>query len=288
MGLRLAIAAAVEDAYREGINARDAALREARAENESLKADVIELGHVAQGSFRNYEAAVKRERELLNEIERRRTVAEAARTASENARAALGDIAPSAYAAWKWRHNKRGTTYQVIGEATVQAAPAFPLSDDAVVIIYRADIDGTLWVRAKSEFLDGRFAPIPLDAVITRSEALEKVAEAASEASLEYWKHDRVSGMKMLAVRKALAALDAAPLGPASEDKAAAERAAIIALIAQLSLKDTLCISGAGHLSGPEALAIDARIRSILHWLRDAIERGEHTQPPPPEGGRDA
>lgn len=61
----------------------------------------------------------------------------------------------------RWRHKKRGTTYTVIGQAVVQAAPMVSLSEGHVVTVYRADSSGTLWVRPFAEFRDGRFERIP-------------------------------------------------------------------------------------------------------------------------------
>jgi hypothetical protein len=57
--------------------------------------------------------------------------------------------------------------YRVRGEATVQAAPAFPLTNGALVVVYRAYSDGSLWVRARNEFLDGRFERAPGPPYIT-------------------------------------------------------------------------------------------------------------------------
>ena len=55
-----------------------------------------------------------------------------------------------------YRHNKRGTTYTLIGEAQVQATNDAPLKDFETVVVYRGE-DGNLWVRRKAEFHDGRF-----------------------------------------------------------------------------------------------------------------------------------
>ena len=56
----------------------------------------------------------------------------------------------------RFRHKKRGTTYAVIGTATVQASGA-PIAEAELVVVYRAESDGALWVRRQSEFHDGRF-----------------------------------------------------------------------------------------------------------------------------------
>jgi len=68
--------------------------------------------------------------------------------------AALGSEAPPR----RWCHKKRGSTYVELGLAQVQTAE--PLADHEVVVVYRAEEDGELWVRRKSEFLDGRFEPL--------------------------------------------------------------------------------------------------------------------------------
>jgi hypothetical protein len=61
--------------------------------------------------------------------------------------------------ALRWRHKKRGSTYELVGEAQVQAPDSAPLTDYELVAVYRGD-DGKLWVRRVSEFHD-RFEPIP-------------------------------------------------------------------------------------------------------------------------------
>ncbi len=54
----------------------------------------------------------------------------------------------------RWRHLKRGTTYEEIGRARLQAS--YPPNEGDVLVIYRGD-DGKLWAREENEFLDGRF-----------------------------------------------------------------------------------------------------------------------------------
>lgn len=60
----------------------------------------------------------------------------------------------------RYRHKKRGTTYRVIGEANSQVVGE-PIGEGDLVVVYRADSDGTLWVRRKDEFYDGRFEALP-------------------------------------------------------------------------------------------------------------------------------
>lgn len=59
----------------------------------------------------------------------------------------------------RWLHKKRGTTYTEIGRGKMQSEMR-PL-DMEPVVIYRADADGSLWVRLAEEFEDGRFEPVP-------------------------------------------------------------------------------------------------------------------------------
>lgn len=54
-----------------------------------------------------------------------------------------------------YRHKKRGTIYEVVGEATLQCA-ANPALDEQPLVIYRGE-DGMLWARGVTEFHDGRF-----------------------------------------------------------------------------------------------------------------------------------
>lgn len=51
------------------------------------------------------------------------------------------------------RHIKRGTTYDVLGEAHIQSDK--PLSDMDRVVVYRCHQTGALWVRRYAEFCDG-------------------------------------------------------------------------------------------------------------------------------------
>jgi len=58
-----------------------------------------------------------------------------------------------------WRHKKRGTIYERVGQAQVQCPKDAPLTDYEVVEVYRDVNDGELWVRRVSEFHDGRYEP---------------------------------------------------------------------------------------------------------------------------------
>lgn len=56
----------------------------------------------------------------------------------------------------RYRHLKRGSTYQVVSElAKVQASR--PIVEGDHIVVYRAEMDGTDWARPVGEFCDGRF-----------------------------------------------------------------------------------------------------------------------------------
>jgi hypothetical protein len=55
------------------------------------------------------------------------------------------------------RHRKRGTTYTVIANATLQTSA--PIADDTALVIYQGE-DGKFWARPAAEFFDGRFEHI--------------------------------------------------------------------------------------------------------------------------------
>ena len=56
------------------------------------------------------------------------------------------------------RHVKRGTEYEVIGNASVQAGSLIHEND--ILVVYRGH-DGKLWARPAHEFNDGRFESLP-------------------------------------------------------------------------------------------------------------------------------
>ena len=57
----------------------------------------------------------------------------------------------------RYRHKQRGTFYDVIGVARLQAGQ--PQMEKAALTIYRGD-DGKLWARNTAEFHDGRFEKV--------------------------------------------------------------------------------------------------------------------------------
>lgn len=58
----------------------------------------------------------------------------------------------------RFQHRKRQSTYRAIGEAQVQTDT--PLVDYDKVVVYRSELDGTIWVQPKSEFTLERFEPL--------------------------------------------------------------------------------------------------------------------------------
>jgi hypothetical protein len=53
------------------------------------------------------------------------------------------------------KHTQRGSTYDVLGCATIQTKQ--PLNDMDEVVLYRCQKTGRLWARRREEFFDGRF-----------------------------------------------------------------------------------------------------------------------------------
>jgi hypothetical protein len=73
------------------------------------------------------------------------------------------------------RHLKRGTEYEVLGEAEAQVSTGFNgrrfLEDGKQLVVYRDPANGKLWCRFADEFRDGRFE------TITPAQAPDKAAE---------------------------------------------------------------------------------------------------------------
>lgn len=73
-----------------------------------------------------------------------------------------------------FRHVERGSTYAMLGRTKMQIAERSVITngghslgsaiaaalEKASFIVYRAEADGTLWVRPETEFFDGRFVEI--------------------------------------------------------------------------------------------------------------------------------
>jgi hypothetical protein len=64
----------------------------------------------------------------------------------------------------RWRHKKRGSTYDEAGTARLQVADPSALHDMEEMIVYCGE-DGQLWVRPALEFHDGRFERLGMEGV---------------------------------------------------------------------------------------------------------------------------
>ena len=56
-----------------------------------------------------------------------------------------------------YRHKKRGSTYRILHEAVLQLEGLY---DMAPVVVYQDIANGSVWVRLRKEFFDGRFEEI--------------------------------------------------------------------------------------------------------------------------------
>lgn len=116
------------------------------AEIERLKADLA----YAEARIRNQEKVVEANLETLIHAQRRFE-------RSELEKAELLAQLEQRPRPVRMRHAKRGTTYELIGVASVQSDSA--IHEDDQLMVYRGE-DGVLWARLLAEFGDGRFVPV--------------------------------------------------------------------------------------------------------------------------------
>lgn len=61
----------------------------------------------------------------------------------------------------RWRHKKRGITYRIIADrASLQCSTSEEFEkryENEHWIVYQAEMSGNVWIRPRTEFLDGRF-----------------------------------------------------------------------------------------------------------------------------------
>ena len=81
-----------------------------------------------------------------------------------------------------WRHVKRGTQYQEIGRAELQAAQ--DVIEGCTLVIY-CGMDGRLWARQEDEFEDGRFEKVSDGPVEDPRTELHKLQEEYSALESE-------------------------------------------------------------------------------------------------------
>jgi hypothetical protein len=59
--------------------------------------------------------------------------------------------------AQRYRHKKRGSIYRVLAEKAEAQCATADIEEAEVVVVYQAERDGSVWVRRRAEFFDGRF-----------------------------------------------------------------------------------------------------------------------------------
>ena len=108
------------------------------------------------------------------------------------------------------RHVRRGTTYEVIGNACLQSAA--PVGDCADVMIYRDIKHGRLRARPTPEFEDGRFVEIEIEVQLTSGSHPDAVAKAveALEAARPFvqYVYDETDRAEAADAKRALEMLD--------------------------------------------------------------------------------
>lgn len=187
----------------------------------------------------------------------------------------------------RWRHLKRGTSYEVVGVAKLQTALTEGLADETPMVVYRNEATNKLSVRSLDEFCDGRF------------EKLGRAAYAQRQPDpAGYWRDMYTDLLKRVDdgafVNSAISPVYAAELGKLNDEleeenqdlrNQVAGLSAQCALPDQLELAQFLCSEVAAEpwdeLSQPKYLA-DADI--ILAFL-SSVTSTVHTPTENKEGG---
>jgi hypothetical protein len=141
----------LEGRIEAAVQLRDAAYKVADQREKAMHAE-RRRAEAAEARIKVLEEALAHIGEYWNRDQNEAAMADALWHIIETVDAALS---PAQDTAPVYLHKKRGTTYTLVGEATLQVTES--AHDNARLVIYRSTTDGRLWVRPYHEFHDGRF-----------------------------------------------------------------------------------------------------------------------------------